>query len=255
MRNRIRFIFAAALLVFLMGGTSGCVVPLLGAGMALDATVFKEANANRASRMAAASVRKAENALLAAADKGRYQKVRDLLRRRVNPNARDENGETALMKAARKGHVRVVEPKREIFRTPVSVRDVSYTSIRLLSNLDTLIVRELLKASPLRAQDLQRIVSVGIEAETLSMIASGLSFIEKLKLKYRSYVKIGDYVMDGWSDRLPFYLFKCHKHGYQVNYPSIYSSTLVCPVCLRDLRQDDHVNLYNEVRVEETQVV
>ena len=108
MRNRIRFIFAAALLVFLMGGTSGCVVPLLGAGMALDATVFKEANANRASRMAAASVKKAENALLAAADKGRYQKVRDLLRRQVNPNARDENGETALMKAARKGHVDVV---------------------------------------------------------------------------------------------------------------------------------------------------
>jgi len=38
--------------------------------------------------------------------------------------------------------------------------------------------------------------------------------------------------MPGWSGFLPFYHFKCHKHGDQISYPQGHKEKLICPQCL-----------------------
>jgi hypothetical protein len=35
----------------------------------------------------------------------------------------------------------------------------------------------------------------------------------------------------GWSERLPWYIFRCEKHGIVANYPQGYESRLDCPKC------------------------
>ena len=38
--------------------------------------------------------------------------------------------------------------------------------------------------------------------------------------------------MPGWSGFLPFYHFKCRKHGDQISYPQGHKEKLICPQCL-----------------------
>jgi len=78
------------------------------AGMILDATVFKEMNQKRSARLATSSVKKVEQKLRDAAEKGDFDKVDSLLRRQVYVDACDDNRQTPLMKAARNGHAPVV---------------------------------------------------------------------------------------------------------------------------------------------------
>jgi len=43
--------------------------------------------------------------------------------------------------------------------------------------------------------------------------------------------------MLGWSGFLPFYHFKCDKHGDQISYPQGYKKILRCPQCLAEKKK------------------
>jgi hypothetical protein len=38
--------------------------------------------------------------------------------------------------------------------------------------------------------------------------------------------------MHGWKAAVPFYAFRCEKHGIVVNYPAGHMEKLLCPFCL-----------------------
>ncbi len=73
-----------------------------------------------------------------------------------------------------------------------------------------------------------------INRELVSSILSSMSFFQKMIFRLRGTVFIGEAKLEGWKDRIPFYLFKCEKHGYQIGYPSGYGMTLICIDCLRE---------------------
>ncbi len=50
-----------------------------------------------------------------------------------------------------------------------------------------------------------------------------------LALFGRSYV--GDMTRPGWRGSLPFYVFRCPKHGLVMNYEQGYERRLDCPLC------------------------
>jgi len=43
--------------------------------------------------------------------------------------------------------------------------------------------------------------------------------------------------MPGWSGFLPFYHFKCDKHGDQISYPHGHKEKLRCPQCLAEKKE------------------
>jgi len=64
-------------------------------------------------------------------------------------------------------------------------------------------------------------------------IVENLNFIERLRLKISGFLFI-DYIrFEGWSGELPFYLFKCSTHGYQLSYPIGHYLNLHCLDCKR----------------------
>jgi hypothetical protein len=46
--------------------------------------------------------------------------------------------------------------------------------------------------------------------------------------------KVGERKYEGWKGNLPFYLFKCKKHGWIIDYPHGYDFILRCPLCEGD---------------------
>jgi hypothetical protein len=71
-----------------------------------------------------------------------------------------------------------------------------------------------------------------INVEALNNIVAGLSLLQVLRLLIIGSVLIDWMKLDGWKDKIPFYLIKCPKHGYQLSYPSGYYRSLVCPKCI-----------------------
>jgi hypothetical protein len=51
----------------------------------------------------------------------------------------------------------------------------------------------------------------------------------RILLTGTSYV--GNYKNKGWKDSLPFYAFKCPKHGIITNHVKGYNKRLECPKC------------------------
>jgi len=49
---------------------------------------------------------------------------------------------------------------------------------------------------------------------------------------------IGDFMKEGWTGELPFYRFKCPKHGQVVSYKKGYAEELRCPECHKEIKQD-----------------
>ena len=45
---------------------------------------------------------------------------------------------------------------------------------------------------------------------------------------------IGHFMKEGWKRELPFYVFKCPKHGYVIDYPHGYNQRLECPECVKE---------------------
>jgi len=84
-------------------------------------------------------------------------------------------------------------------------------------------------------------------------VIKNLSIKEKIILKLQGSVEVGKIMIYGWKNRLPFYLFKCPDHGYQINYPSGHYMSLHCPKCLHQRTQTTELSpdpLMTEIKIE-----
>ena len=76
-----------------------------------------------------------------------------------------------------------------------------------------------------------------INPELLLNIVSSLSIIQVLALVIRGSVLIDRVRLEGWREKIPIYLFKCNKHGYQLSYPQGHMLRLNCPKCIKEANQ------------------
>ena len=58
-----------------------------------------------------------------------------------------------------------------------------------------------------------------------------LSLWQRLILKVKNHVFVGNRNRSGWRGSLPFYAFKCPMHGIQVDNPHGHNGRLDCPKC------------------------
>ena len=58
-----------------------------------------------------------------------------------------------------------------------------------------------------------------------------LSLWQRLILKVKKHVFVGNRKSSGWRGSLPFYAFKCPVHCIQVDYPHGHNGRLDCPKC------------------------
>jgi len=61
-----------------------------------------------------------------------------------------------------------------------------------------------------------------------------LTLRQRIMLKLFKRTPIGKRRYPGWSGSLMFYLFKCKKHGYIIDYPHGYSGFLRCSKCMSE---------------------
>ena len=61
-----------------------------------------------------------------------------------------------------------------------------------------------------------------------------LSFYQRMILRTSGHVYVGHETRPGWSGSLPFYVFKCPKHGLVKDYPHGYGYRLDCPLCTKE---------------------
>jgi hypothetical protein len=73
-----------------------------------------------------------------------------------------------------------------------------------------------------------------INTETIQQIISNLNLLQFITLLVTGSVLIDWMKLEGWKDKIPFYLVKCPKHGYQLSYPSGFKKMLTCPKCIKD---------------------
>jgi hypothetical protein len=67
-----------------------------------------------------------------------------------------------------------------------------------------------------------------------------IDFMDRIKILIKGSTYIGHYKNDGWKGSLPFYRFKCNKHGIVENYAKGYSKRLVCPLCIKENNKKIH---------------
>ena len=58
-----------------------------------------------------------------------------------------------------------------------------------------------------------------------------LSLSQRIKLRLSGFVYVGDRMEKGWSNTLPYYAFRCSKHGIKFGYPVGFAKSLLCPEC------------------------
>jgi hypothetical protein len=80
-----------------------------------------------------------------------------------------------------------------------------------------------------------------INDDLIFEIIHNLSIKEKIILKLQGSVEVGKILIYGWKSRLPFYLFKCPDHGYQINYLTGHYMSLHCPKCLHQKAQTNEL--------------
>ena len=78
---------------------------------------------------------------------------------------------------------------------------------------------------------LNRISFHQINAEHLLNVVSSLTFFQLAILMITGSILITNIRFEGWLDKLPLYLFKCEKHGYQLSYPHGFKKNLRCQKC------------------------
>jgi hypothetical protein len=92
-----------------------------------------------------------------------------------------------------------------------------------------------------------------IDDDFILEIVNNLSIKEKIILKIQGSVEVGKILIYGWKKRLPFYLFKCSEHGYQINYLSGHYMALHCPKCLHLMVQPSELSsepLVTDIKIE-----
>ncbi len=73
-----------------------------------------------------------------------------------------------------------------------------------------------------------------ITPELINQILNSLNFVQKISQKIWGYVFIDYVLIEGWSEKTPFYLFRCEKHGLELGYPHGHDMNLLCPDCLKE---------------------
>ena len=58
-----------------------------------------------------------------------------------------------------------------------------------------------------------------------------MNILQWVSLKILGYAYIGSRTYPGWNAAIPFYRFRCPKHGPVENYPQGYAEILRCPKC------------------------
>jgi hypothetical protein len=61
-----------------------------------------------------------------------------------------------------------------------------------------------------------------------------LSLFQRFLLYIYGCVYVGDETRPGWKRALPFFVFKCPKHGLVKNYLAGYDLWMLCPLCLEE---------------------
>jgi len=61
-----------------------------------------------------------------------------------------------------------------------------------------------------------------------------MNFLQRLELFLTGRAYVGHRRLTGWKGSLPFFAFKCPKHGIVEDYPHGYNSRLDCPRCKRE---------------------
>ena len=71
-----------------------------------------------------------------------------------------------------------------------------------------------------------------------------LNLWQNFKIRAFGSIFINNVQLEEWKDLLPFYAFRCHKHGTQIGYPSGWRNTLSCPLCYKENTiQNNHTTL------------
>jgi hypothetical protein len=71
-----------------------------------------------------------------------------------------------------------------------------------------------------------------LDPNLINQIVADISLTQYLTLLITGSVLLDWLKCAGWKDKIPFYLIKCEKHGYQLSYPSGYGMKLFCPKCV-----------------------
>lgn len=58
-----------------------------------------------------------------------------------------------------------------------------------------------------------------------------LSLSQRITLRWRGRVYVGDQTREGWSGSLPFYVFRCREHGLIEDYLHGLYENLSCEFC------------------------
>jgi hypothetical protein len=75
-----------------------------------------------------------------------------------------------------------------------------------------------------------------------------IKFLERLKLKLKGYVYIGEKQIDGHKDSLSYYAFECPIHGLVSDFPHGYRQRLECPTCKSELVNNKRHNSTKIIR-------
>jgi len=66
-----------------------------------------------------------------------------------------------------------------------------------------------------------------------------MNSLQRLELFLTGRAYVGHRRRPGWTGSLPFFAFKCPKHGIVEDYPHGYNSRLDCPRCRREIVHPD----------------
>lgn len=61
-----------------------------------------------------------------------------------------------------------------------------------------------------------------------------VSLLQRIRLKLWGVAYVFHARKEGWSGELPFYIVKCGKHGYFLDYSHGYAEYFLCPSCLKE---------------------
>ena len=70
-----------------------------------------------------------------------------------------------------------------------------------------------------------------------------IRLIERLKIQLKGHVYVGDKKEDGWEKPLPYFAFKCPKHGIVYDYPHGHKQRLECPLCRKERNEESRNKL------------
>jgi hypothetical protein len=66
-----------------------------------------------------------------------------------------------------------------------------------------------------------------------------ISFIKWLILKVTGGLLLRYDAKPMWKGKLPFYIVRCRRHGYYLDYPHGFNAYFICPFCSAEVEHHD----------------